>query len=56
MLDLLYKRRSIRKFTDQVIEEEKIDRIMQAARSFIKKQISLRIYCYRPKRTKRKTF
>ncbi len=31
MLDLLYKRRSIRKFTDQVIEEEKIDRIMQAA-------------------------
>lgn len=31
MLDLLYKRRSIRKFTEQTIEEDKLDRIMQAA-------------------------
>ncbi len=31
MLDLLYKRRSIRKFTEQAIEQDKLDRIMQAA-------------------------
>ena len=31
MLDLLYKRRSIRKFSEQIVEEDKIDRIMQAA-------------------------
>ncbi|BAX78596.1 nitroreductase family protein [Labilibaculum antarcticum] len=31
MLDLLYKRRSIRKFTNQDIEAEKLDRILQAA-------------------------
>jgi nitroreductase len=31
MLDLLYKRRSIRKFTDKPIEAEKLDRVMQAA-------------------------
>ena len=31
MLDLLYKRRSIRKFTEQDIEQDKLDRILQAA-------------------------
>lgn len=31
MLELFYKRRSIRKFTDKPIEAEKLDRIMQAA-------------------------
>lgn len=31
MLDLLYKRRSFRKFTDKTIEAEKLDRVMQAA-------------------------
>lgn len=31
MLDLLFKRRSIRKFTEQPIEQDKLDRILQAA-------------------------
>ena len=31
MLELFYQRRSIRKFTDQAIEAEKLDRIAQAA-------------------------
>ncbi len=31
MLDLLYRRRSIRKFTDQAIEQDQLDRILQAA-------------------------
>lgn len=31
MLEVFYKRRSIRKFTDQAIEVEKLDRIMKAA-------------------------
>lgn len=31
MLETLYKRRSIRKFTEKAIEPEKLDRVMQAA-------------------------
>lgn len=31
MLELFYNRRSIRKFTDQAIEKDKIDRVMKAA-------------------------